>query len=102
LIAEIRRNSNYPAADWRALSGSEPLDLVEILRRLRLALDEAEEFVAAMPTEKMGLPLLTRDKAVQLDPQWLQDYRTHTGWRRGHWPGSPEISAAMLERYRKP
>ena len=26
LIAEIRRNSCYPAAEWRALLSSEPLD----------------------------------------------------------------------------
>jgi hypothetical protein len=32
----------------------------------------------------------------------LPDYQTHAGQRRGQWPGSPEITAAMFERYRKP
>src|SRR5438270_4795450 len=35
LIAEIRRNANYPAADWRALQSSEPLDPKDITARLR-------------------------------------------------------------------
>jgi hypothetical protein len=44
LIAEIRRNSHYPAAEWRALVTSEVLDPNEIVGRLRSALDEAEAF----------------------------------------------------------
>ena len=55
LIAEIRRNANYPAAEWRALQSSEPLDPKAITERLRAALAEAEAFVARMPTDKMGL-----------------------------------------------
>jgi hypothetical protein len=102
LIAEIRRNSNYPAADWRALLSSEPLDPKDITLRLRSALDEAEIFVTRMPTDKMGVLFLKDGQVVQPDPGRLQDYQTHAGQRRGQWPGSAEISAAMLERYRKP
>jgi hypothetical protein len=39
LIAEIRRNANYPAAEWRALVTSEPLDPTAITTRLRAVLD---------------------------------------------------------------
>jgi hypothetical protein len=102
LIAEIRRNSNYPAAEWRALVTSEPLDPQAITVRLRAALDEAEGFVARMPTNKMGLLFLERGRVVQPDPAHLDDYQTHAGQRRGHWPGSSEITAAMFERYKKP
>ena len=49
LIAEIRRNANYPAAEWRALQSSEPLDPKDITARLRTALAEAEAFIARMP-----------------------------------------------------
>jgi hypothetical protein len=101
LIAEIRRNSNYPPAEWRALVSSEPLDPSDILARLRAALDEAEGFVTRMPTDKMGLLFLEGGRVVQPDPARLDDYQTHAGQRRGHWPGSPEITAAMLERCRK-
>ncbi len=103
LIAEIRRNANYPAAEWRALQSSVPLEPQDIMQRLRVALDEAESFVARMPTEKVGLLFLQAGEVVQPDPQRLADYQQHAGQRRGHWPSSSEISAAMVERYgRKP
>ena len=101
LIAEIRRNSHYPAADWRALQATEPFDPKEIWDRLRQALDEAEAFVTRMPTEKMGLLFIKDGEVVQPDPDRLESYETHAGERRGHWPSSPEIASAMLERYRK-
>lgn len=102
LIAEIRRNANYPAADWRALLSSEPVDPKDITLRLRAALDAAEAFVVRMPTEHMGVLFLKDGQVVQPDPDRLPDYHTHAGQRRGHWPSSPDISAAMFERYRKP
>ena len=103
LIAEIRRNANYPAAEWRALHTSVPLDPQDITKRLRAALDDAEAFVARMPTDKVGLLFLRAGEVVQPDPQRLDDYQTHAGCRRGHWPSSPEIGSAMFASYnRKP
>ena len=102
LIAEIRRNANYPAADWRALHTSEPLDPPEIMTRLRTALDQAEAFVVHMPTDKIGLLFLEGGHVVQPDRARLSDYPTHAGARRGHWPTNPEITAAMFEHYQKP
>ena len=55
LIAEIRRNSNYPAAEWRSVTTAEPLDPQSVLSQLRDALAEAERFVRQMPTERKGL-----------------------------------------------
>ncbi len=98
LIAEIRRNSNYPAGEWNALEMSEPIDPKGILMKLRAGLDEAEAFVVRMPTAKAGLLFLQDGKVVQPDPARLDDYETHAGQRRGHWPTSLEISSAMLER----
>jgi hypothetical protein len=102
LIAEIRRNSNYPAAEWRALVTAEPIDPPAVLARLRTALDEAEAFVARMPTEKIGLLFLDSGKVVQPDPDHLESYETHAGQTRGHWPSSPGITKAMMEYYNKP
>jgi hypothetical protein len=102
LIAEIRRNSNYPRTEWLELDSSEPLDPKAILERLRTALNEAEAFVAQMPTEKAGLLFLKDGHVVQPDPARLEDYQTHGGRRRGQWPSNAEISTAMLERYKKP
>jgi hypothetical protein len=100
LIAEIRRNSNYPAAEWQALETSLPLDPKEVTQQLRSILDDAEAFVARMPSEKAGLLFLEGAKVVQPNPDRLESYATHAGQRRGPWPSSPEISAAMLEHYR--
>ena len=71
------------------------------MTRLRQALDEAAAFVARMPTEKAGLLFLEAGNVVQADPDRLDRYQTHSGRRRGHWPSSPEITTAMLERYNK-
>jgi hypothetical protein len=102
LIAEILRSSSYSSVEWRALMTSEPLDPKAIVERLRAALDEAEAFVMKMPTGKAGLLFLKSGHVVQPNPARFEDYRTHAGQRRGHWPTSAEISAAMFERYKKP
>jgi hypothetical protein len=102
LIGEIRRSSSYSAVEWRALLTSEPLDPKAIMQRLRGALDEAEAFVMKMPTDKAGLLFLENGHVVQPDPARLQEYQTHAGQRRGQWPTSAEISAAMFERYKQP
>lgn len=102
LIAEIRRNAHYPAAEWRALITTAPLDPHEIMVRLRNALEEAEAFVNSMPTDKLGLLFLKNGRIGQPDPERLEEYRTHAGQRRGQWPTSAEISTAMLEHYKKP
>jgi hypothetical protein len=103
LIAEIRRNSDYPKAEWRALQSSEPLDPKDIMARLRVALDEAEVFIGRMPTNKIGLLFLQAGEVVQPDPDRVDTYQTHAGQRRGQWPDSPEIRTAMFEHYnRKP
>jgi len=102
LIAEIRRNSNYPAAEWRALVTAEPIDPPAVLARLRMALDEAEAFVSRMPTDKLGLLFLQGGKVVQPAPDRLESYETHAGQIRGHWPSSAAIGTAMLEHYNKP
>jgi hypothetical protein len=103
LIAEIRRNSNYSKAEWRALQSSEPLDPKDIMARLRVALDEAEVFIGRMPTNKIGLLFLQAGEVVQPDPDRVDTYQTHAGQRRGQWPDSSEIRTAMFEHYnRKP
>jgi len=99
LLAEIRRNARYSVADWKALVTSEPIDPVDVLARLRAAIEQAEAFVARMPTDKAGLLFLDNGRVVQPDPEHLDRYQTHAGQRRGHWPASAEITSAMLERY---
>jgi hypothetical protein len=101
LIEEVRRNANYPLVDWKTLQTSSPLDPKEVMQRLRVILQEAEAFVAQMPSAKAGLLFLEGGKVVQPDPARLESYQTHAGRRQGHWPSSPEIATAMLEYYQE-
>ncbi len=101
LIAEIRRNSNYPAAEWRALAGTEPIHPDVVIPKLRAALDDADAFVSRMPTNRIGLLFFQAGKVVQPEPERLDGYQTHAGQLRGHWPTSPDITMAMFERYNK-
>ena len=102
LINEIRRLARYTEADFRRVASEPPVDPAIIMTKFRQALDEAEAFVRRMPTEKAGLLFLQDGKIVQPNPDHLDDYITHAGQRRGAWPSSAEIAAAMLEHYRKP
>lgn len=53
-----------------------------------------------MPAGKEGLLFLKDGRVAQPDPARLSDYIEQAGRRHGHWPSSPEIASAMLERYR--
>jgi hypothetical protein len=99
IINEIRRSARYTDADFRRIDSDPPIDPAATMRRLREVLNEAEAFVSRMPTDKAGLLFLQGGKPVQPHPERLHSYQTHAGQRRGHWPGSPEINAAMFERY---
>ena len=100
LIAEIRRNAHYLPDDYADLALAEPVDAAAVARRLRAALDEADAFARTMPSGKEGRLFLKDGRVVQPDPARLGDYIAHAGRRLGHWPSSPDIASAMLERYR--
>jgi hypothetical protein len=102
VINEIRRTARYTEADFRRVASDPPIDPTATMTRLRDILSEAEAFVARMPTGKAGLLFLKDGHVAQPDPERLQEYQTHAGQRRGQWPTSAEISAAMVERYNKP
>lgn len=101
VINEIRRTARYTEADFRRVASDPPIDPGATMIRLREFLGEAEAFVARMPTEKAGVLFLKDGRVVQPDPERLEDYEMHAGQRRGQWPSSLEISAAMVDRYGK-
>ena len=100
LIAEIRRNARYRQDDYADLALTAPVDAGLVAQQLRTALEEAEAFVRAMPAGKEGLLFIKDGRVTQPDPAQLEAYTEHAGSRRGHWPSSPEITSAMLARYR--
>jgi hypothetical protein len=100
LIAEIRRNARYQQADYDRLENETPIDAAATSRALHAALDDADAFVRSMPAGKEGLLFLdSAGRPVRPDPAHLDSYAAHGGEERGHWPSSPDISRAMLERY---
>lgn len=99
LLSELRRNARYVAADYRQLAVSKPIDAAVVVARLKSAIDAAERFVAAMPSDKAGRLFLQNGTPVQPDPQNLAAVTEHLPQRRGHWPSAPEITEAMLQRY---
>lgn len=101
IINEIRRAARYTDADFRRLASNPPLDPAATMTRLREVLNEAEAFVTRMPTDKVGLLFLKGGHVVQPGPDRLEEYQTHAGQRRGQWPTSADITAAMFERYNK-
>jgi hypothetical protein len=101
VIQEIRRNARYTKEDFDRVASEEPVDPAATMIRFRELLNDAEGFVARMPTDKAGLLFLEGSHAVQPDPDRLDLYQTHAGQRRGHWPSSSEIQSAMIERYNK-
>jgi hypothetical protein len=64
-------------------------------------LEDAGRFISLIPSDAVGVVFLERGKAVQPDPDALEKYQRHAGAPGGVWPSSPEISSAMLERYKK-
>lgn len=101
LVAEIRRNARYPAQAFTELDAIPAIDPEAIMQKLRSALDEAEQFLAAMPSDKAGALFLREGRPVQPDPGALDLVMEHRGSRRGHWPTSTEISHAMMETLAK-
>jgi hypothetical protein len=102
LIAEIRRNGRYQQADYDRLRTEASVDAGSVSRGLRTALTEADALVRAMPVGKEGLLFIQDGRPVQPDPKKLDGYVAHGGQRRGHWPGSAEISSAMLQQSQPP
>jgi hypothetical protein len=65
-------------------------------------IEDAESFMAKLPSDAVGVIFMDGDKAVQPNVNALERYQRNPGAQRGFWPSSPEITAAMLERYKKP
>ena len=99
LLAEIGRAARFRQADFDRVHARDPIDAAAVSRDLRAALERANAFVRTMPAGKEGLLFLRDGRPVQPDPGALGQYVEHAGARQGHWPVSPDISTAMLERY---
>jgi hypothetical protein len=101
MLADITRHSRFTAEEFRVLATERPIDVPDLHRRIRSMIEDAERFISRIPSDAVGVVFLERGKAVQPDLDMLEKYQRHAGAPGGVWPSSPEISSAMLERYKK-
>jgi hypothetical protein len=99
MLAEITRHSRFTAEEFQALATEAPVDVPGLHRRIRAMIEDAERFIAKLPSDAVGVIFMDGDKPVQPDVNALDKYRRNPGAPRGLWPSSPAISRAMLERY---
>jgi Nucleotidyl transferase AbiEii toxin, Type IV TA system len=102
MLAEITRHSRFTAEEFQVLATEQPIDVRALHRRIRSMIEDAESFIAKLPSDAVGVIFMDGDKPVQPDVNALDKYQRRPGAPRGLWPSSPEISHAMLERYGKP
>jgi hypothetical protein len=100
MLAEITRHSRFTVEEFQALATDAPLDAPDLHRRIRAMLEKAADYIAALPSEAVGVVFMEAEKAVQPELSRLTDYQRNPGAVRGFWPSSPEIASAMLELYR--
>jgi hypothetical protein len=99
MLAEITRHSRFTAEEFQVLATEQPIDVPVLHRRIRRMIEDAEGFIARLPSDAVGVVFLDGDKPVQPDVTALDRYQRNPGAPRGLWPSSSEISRAMLERY---
>jgi len=100
MLAEIIRHGRFTAEEFAVLATAEPIDASELHRRIRAMVEDAERFIAALPSEAVGIVFMDGNHPVQPDMNRLADYARNPGAPCGFWPSSSEIATAMLERYR--
>ena len=101
LLADITRHSRFTAEEFRVLATERPIDVLDLHRRIRNMIEDAERFISLIPSDAVGVLFLENGRPVQPDLDALGKYQRHAGTPGGVWPSSPEISRAMLERYKK-
>ena len=102
MLVEITRHSRFTAEEFQALATEQPVDVRGLHRRIRAMIEDAESFIATLPSDAVGVVFLDAGKPVQPDVSALDLYGRNPGAPAGVWPTSPAIDHAMLERYGKP
>lgn len=101
MLAEITRHSRFTAEEFQVLATEQPVDVPGLHRRIRSMIEDAEGFIARLPSDAVGVVFMDADRPVQPDVSALDRYQRKSGAPGGLWPTSPDIGRAMLERYTK-
>lgn len=83
------------------LATERPIDVPGLHQCIRSMIEDAERFISRIPSDAVGFLFLENGRPVQPAPEALGKYPRHAGAPGGVWPSSPEISTAMLERYKE-
>jgi hypothetical protein len=102
MLTEITRHSRFTAEEFQALATEHPIDVRALHRRIRAMIEDAEAFIARLPSEAVGVIFLDGDTPVQPEIDALDKYRRNPGAPSGVWPSSTDIAHAMLDRYGEP
>lgn len=95
MLAEINRHSRFTAEEFQALATEHPIDVPGMHRRIRSMIEAAEDFIASLPSDAVGVIFMEGEKPVQPDVNALARYRRNPGATYGLWPSSPQITQAM-------
>jgi len=101
MLAEITRHSRFTREEFEVLATDQPIDARGLHRRIRSMIEDAESFIAKLPSDAVGVIFMYGGKPVQPDVNALDKYQRNPGAPYGVWPSSPDITHAMLERYGK-
>jgi hypothetical protein len=102
MLSEITRHSRFTAEEFHALATERPIDVPGLHRRIRAMIEDAQIFISRIPSDAVGFVFLDAGRRpVQPEVDALASHQRHAGASGGVWPSSPEISAAMFERYNK-
>jgi hypothetical protein len=101
MLAEITRHSRFTVEEFEALATEPAMDARDLHRRIRSMIEDAETFVAKLPSDAVGVVFMAAETPVQPDLNALEKYQRRPGATSGLWPSSPDIAHAMLERYTK-
>lgn len=89
MLAEITRHSRFTAEELHVLPTERPIDVPGLHRRIGRMIDDAETFIAKLPSDAVGVVFRDGDKPVQPDVTALDNYQHTPGAPRGFWPSSP-------------
>jgi len=98
MLAEITRHSRFTAEEFQVLATEAPIDMRGLHRRIRGMIEEAEGFIAKLPSDAVGVVFMDGNKPVQPDLAALDKYQRNPGAPSGVWPSSADIMHAMVER----
>src|SRR5471030_323477 len=67
MLAEITRHSRFTIEEFQALATEQPIDVPGLHRRIRSMIEDAEGFIASLPSDAVGVVFMDGDKPVQPD-----------------------------------